>query len=181
MTTTPRPAVFLDRDGVINESLSRNGVQVPPQTLDEFRILPGVPAALNKLRNAGYVLVVVTNQPDVARGTQDVSMIERMHDYLRSQLDLDDIFVCTHDDADDCDCRKPRPGMILSAMNKYQIEPATSFMVGDRWKDISAGCRAGCRTVLVGQIEQGTMPDEPTIRLSDLSQVADWIIEQTLD
>lgn len=142
-------AVFLDRDGVLNRTLIRDGVARPPACLAELEILPGVPAALNALRASGYLLVVVTNQPDVARGNSPRSLVEGIHEQLRRALTLDAILTCFHDDADDCECRKPRPGLLLRAARDFGIELPLSAMVGDGWRDVEAGKRAGCATFLI--------------------------------
>jgi len=102
-----RPAVFLDRDGVINRALVRDHKPFPPVRLDQVEVLPGVPEALTRLRAAGYALIVVTNQPDVARGTQTKEGVQAIHDYLATLIDVDEFRVCFHDDADGCSCRKP--------------------------------------------------------------------------
>jgi D-glycero-D-manno-heptose 1,7-bisphosphate phosphatase len=148
-TTTLRSAVFLDRDGVLNDVSVRDGTPIPPSSLGELRLLPGVAAACRRLRDLGYVLVVVTNQPDIARGAQSRDEVDRMHAYLREQLPLDDIVVCPHDDADDCWCRKPRPGMLLDAARRHGLNLASSFCVGDRWRDIEAARRVGVRAIYV--------------------------------
>ena len=155
--------VFLDRDGVLNRAIVRNGKPHPPSSLKELEILPGVPEALGALKEAGYRLIVVTNQPDVARGAQTRETVEAINAALVAALPLDDVFVCYHDDRDKCDCRKPQPGLVLQAAAKYEIDLAASFMIGDRWKDIEAGRRAGCTTILIdcGYAEAGleTKPD----------------------
>jgi D-glycero-D-manno-heptose 1,7-bisphosphate phosphatase len=144
-----RPAVFLDRDGVLNEVEVRDGTPVPPPDVGRMRLLPGVEAACWRLRELGYVLVVVTNQPDIARGTQSRAEVDRMHEFLRDRLPLDDIVVCPHDDADDCACRKPRPGMLLDAARRLGLDLSRSFSVGDRWRDVEAARGAGVRAIYV--------------------------------
>lgn len=144
---TRRRAVFLDRDGVLNEACLREGVPVPPPSLAQFRLLPGVAQACTSLAAAGFVLVVVTNQPDVSRGVLDPSELERIHLRLSELLPLDAIYVCTHDDADGCPCRKPRPGMILQAAADLELDLNRSVCVGDRWRDIDAAQRAGVYSV----------------------------------
>lgn len=141
--------MFLDRDGVLNRTFVRGGIARPPACLAELEILPGVPAALNALRASGYLLVVVTNQPDVARGTSPRALVEDIHARLRSALPLDAILTCFHDDADECECRKPRPGLLLRAAREFGIELQHSAMVGDGWRDVEAGRRAGCTTFLI--------------------------------
>jgi D-glycero-D-manno-heptose 1,7-bisphosphate phosphatase len=142
-------AVFLDRDGVLNRTIVLAGKPYPPASLEQLEILPGVQLALASFKQAGFHTLVVTNQPDVGKGLQKRHIVENMHLHLRNVLDLDDIFVCYHTDQDECACRKPRPGMLLDAARRWQIDLSASFMVGDRWRDIEAGQRAGCRTFLV--------------------------------
>ncbi len=144
-----RPAVFLDRDGVINRAFIRGGIPHPPSSLQELEILPGVPEALSALRTHGYLLVVVTNQPDVARGTSSRELVDSVHGRLRRELDLDAILTCFHDSGDECECRKPKPGLLHRAAEDFGIDLSSSFMVGDRWRDVEAGRRAGCRTFFI--------------------------------
>ena len=138
-----RKAVFLDRDGVINKAIVRNGKPYPPASLLELEILPGAQEALQKLHDANYLLVVVTNQPDVARGTAKKEDVELINTFLLSQLPIDDFKTCYHDSADKCSCRKPLPGALLEAAQEHDINLSKSFMVGDRWRDIEAGAAAG--------------------------------------
>jgi D-sedoheptulose 7-phosphate isomerase len=170
-------AVFLDRDGVINRAFVRDGKPFPPPTLQELEILPGVPEALHDLKSHGFKLLVVTNQPDVGRGKQSQQSLEAMHQALRARLPLDDILVCCHTDKDHCDCRKPMPGMLLEAAKKHSVDLASSFMVGDRWRDIEAGYNAGCKTILIDYGYSEKPPDrEPDLRVASLREAADWII-----
>ncbi len=175
--TNSSRAVFLDRDGVLNRAIVRNGKPYPPQTLEEFSLLPDVKTSLEDLRHAGFRLIVVTNQPDVARGTQSRDTVERMHAQLRSDLAVDDVLVCWHDDADACNCRKPRPGLILAAAEEHGINLSESFMIGDRWRDIEAGHRAGCRSVFIdyGYAEKRAAV-EPVASAASLREAADWIL-----
>jgi D-glycero-D-manno-heptose 1,7-bisphosphate phosphatase len=139
--------VFLDRDGVLNSCGIRDGVPIPPPGVDEFQLLPGVADACARMAAAGLVLVVVTNQPDVSRGTLDPLELDRMHVLLNDLLPLDAIYVCTHDEVDGCPCRKPRPGMILQAAADLELDLNRSVCVGDRWRDIDAAQRAGVYSV----------------------------------
>lgn len=176
-----RRAVFLDRDGVINRTFVRDGKPYPPTTLQELEVLPGVPEALRELKQHGYQLLVVTNQPDVARGKQSRQTIEAMHQALAARLPLDDILVCYHTDQDRCDCRKPMPGMLLEAAKKHNIDLAASFMVGDRWRDIEAGYNAGCKTILIDYGYSERSPAHaPDLRVASLREAADWIIGSAL-
>ena len=144
-------AVFLDRDGVLNRTEMRGGAPRPPATLAELELLPGVPEALGLLAAEGLRLVVVTNQPDVARGAARPEDVEAIHAHLLATLPLDAVFACFHDEGDGCDCRKPRPGMLRAAAAAHAIELTRSFMVGDRWRDVEAGRAAGCETFLLAQ------------------------------
>ena len=170
-------AVFLDRDGVINRATVRDGKPHPPQTVDELEVLDGVADALARLREAGFRLIVVTNQPDVARRNQTRETIEAMHVRLMSELPVDDIVTCYHDDDDACECRKPKPGALIDAAQRHGLQLDRSFMVGDRWRDIEAGQRAGCRCLFVdyGYAEQ--QPAGSFVRVPSLAAAAEWIIE----
>ena len=142
-TSGRQVAVFLDRDGVLNRSIIRDGRPHPPSTLEEFSILPGVLEACETLRRAGFVLLVVTNQPDIARGVQDRAVVDEFHEILLRTLPIDAVYVCPHDDVDRCECRKPGPGMLLEAARDLNLNLGGSVMVGDRWRDVEAGRRAG--------------------------------------
>jgi D-glycero-D-manno-heptose 1,7-bisphosphate phosphatase len=171
-------AVFLDRDGVLNAAVVRDGKLVPPASVEEMTLLPGVPAALTRLRAAGFLLVVVTNQPDVARRTARREDVDGINDSLRASLPLDDIQVCFHDDGDGCDCRKPLPGMLLSAAARHGVDLSSSFMVGDRWRDIEAGRRAGCATILIDTgIREATFVP-PDVSAASLLDAAQWILSR---
>lgn len=182
-STQPAPArkaVFLDRDGVLNRALFRDGKPYPPSTVNELEVLPGVPAAVKKLKDRGFELLVITNQPDVSRGTQSRDAVERINRALASSLPLDDILVCYHSDEDNCDCRKPRPGLLLQAARKYGIDLASSFMVGDRWRDVDAGHNAGCKTILIDSGYRERPPDRPPdARVGSLGEAAEWILERS--
>jgi len=141
--------VFLDRDGVLNDVDVEGGVSRPPPSADQVRLLPGVRDACARLRAAGYPLVVVTNQPDVARGHQAREKVEAINDLIRRELPVQDVLTCYHDDGDGCDCRKPKPGLLVRAARRWGIDLAGAFMVGDRWSDVEAGRAAGCRTILI--------------------------------
>jgi D-glycero-D-manno-heptose 1,7-bisphosphate phosphatase len=156
-----RRAVFLDRDGTINVATIRGGKSYPPASLDELVLIPGAIEAIAALRRSGYCTVVVTNQPDVATGKQRREVVEAINQVLKSQLTLDDIRVCYHQDADGCSCRKPKPGMLLEAARDWNIDLGRSFIIGDRWRDVEAGRAAGCRTLLIeaGYRERRSKPD----------------------
>jgi D-glycero-D-manno-heptose 1,7-bisphosphate phosphatase len=149
-----RPAVFLDRDGTLNVPVVRDGFPHPPATLDEFTLFEGVPAACRALHAAGYVLVVATNQPDVGRGTTAQATVEAMHARLRGLIpEIARIEVCyapgQGKNSPDDYRRKPEPGMLLEAAADLGLDLTRSWMVGDRWRDIDCGLRAGVRTVFI--------------------------------
>ena len=176
-----QPAVFLDRDGVVNRTEVRNGVPHPPQDLEDFELLAGVVEAVEQLRNAGFAVVIVTNQPDVSRGDQWRAVVEAMHDRVREALRPDSIVVCYHDDGDGCDCRKPAPGMLVSAADDLGLDLSVSFMVGDRWRDIDAGRRAGCRTVFVDRGYAERQPEAPDAVVADLPEAVTWILASSVE
>jgi D-glycero-D-manno-heptose 1,7-bisphosphate phosphatase len=171
-----RRAVFLDRDGVINASVVRNGKPYPPASLAEVRILPGVESALNRLGAAGFSTIVVTNQPDVAAGKQRRETVEAINRHLSAHLAIDLVKVCYHRDEDRCECRKPKPGMLLEAASELGIDLGQSFLVGDRWRDVAAGQAAGCRVYFVDWGYSEKRPSEPFIAVKSLSEAADHIL-----
>lgn len=143
-------AIFLDRDGVLNLTVFRNGKPRAPYTMEEFELFPGVVEATKILRQKGFLLIVVTNQPDVARGWVSRESVDAVHAKMNELLDLEEIRICFHTDIDGCTCRKPKPGMLLDASKKWDIDLSKSFMVGDRHSDVKAGADAGCKTILIG-------------------------------
>ncbi|PYT52432.1 MAG: HAD family hydrolase [Acidobacteria bacterium] len=174
-----RRAVFLDRDGVLNRALIRDGRPYSPSGLPEVEILSGVPEACQRLRRDGFLLVVVTNQPEVARGHLTRQTVEEIHGLLRSRIPLDDVRVCYHDDLDGCDCRKPRPGMLLAAARDLNIDLSRSFVVGDRWRDIEAGRRAGCRTILIDHGYLELRASGMDFETCSLPSAVEWILSAT--
>jgi D-glycero-D-manno-heptose 1,7-bisphosphate phosphatase len=172
-----RQAVFLDRDGVLNKAVVRGGRPYPPASVDEMRLLPGVEEACELLRSAGACLFCITNQPDVARGATTRAAIDAINAAIRSKLRLDALVACYHDDADRCGCRKPAPGMIVGLAREFGVDPARSVMVGDRWRDIEAGRRAGCATVLIGEGYDKEPACRPDARFTTLRASVPWILE----
>ena len=149
MTFAGRGAIFLDRDGVLNEMVWRDGALASPRRAAEFCLAAGAADAVRRLRAAGLPVFVATNQPDIARGTLSRDEHERMLALLRTAVQLDDVAVCPHDDADGCACRKPKPGLLEDLAVRHGVVLARSVMVGDSGKDVEAGRRAGCRTILI--------------------------------
>lgn len=170
------PAVFLDRDGVINRAVIRGGKPYPPDSVETVEVAPDVAPALRRLKAAGYRLVVVTNQPDVAKGVQRREVVEAIHARLVRDLPIDEFRVCYHDDADACDCRKPKPGLLL---RPPAHDLARSVMVGDRWRDIEAGRRAGVGAVVLVENHSGEpCAADPDVRVASLGDAAEWILRQ---
>jgi D-glycero-D-manno-heptose 1,7-bisphosphate phosphatase len=172
-------AVFLDRDGVLNRALVREGKPYPPANLSELEILPGVQEACSTLKRAGLGLIVITNQPDLSRGTMERGAVDAMNAEMRERLGLDDVRVCPHDDADRCDCRKPAPGLLLAAARDWRIALDRSVMVGDRWRDIESGRRAGCKTVFIDYGYSEQRPQAPDLIVGSLLDAVPWILETT--
>jgi D-glycero-D-manno-heptose 1,7-bisphosphate phosphatase len=174
-----RAAVFLDRDGVINRPLIRDGHPFAATSLAEFEILPGVPEACAKLKAAGFLLVVATNQPDVGRGTLKQEVVEGIHEQMRRVLPIDRVEVCYHagQGASDCACRKPKPGMLQDAARALGIDLHTSWMVGDRWRDIDCGHAAGCRTIWIDHGYAEELRQPPDFRVKSLREAADMILD----
>ena len=177
-----RRAVFLDRDGVLNQPVLRNGTPHPPDTVDELEIIPGAARALQRLTQAGYLLIGASNQPDVARKTQTRENVEAINRLILEELPLEEILVCYHDDPDECRCRKPKPGLILEAAERYNVDLASSFMIGDRWRDIEAGQNAGVKTILIDygyQEKLHAKPPDSTV--PDLDRAVDWVLNYSKD
>lgn len=144
-----RKAVFLDRDGVLNKAIVKNRKPYPPSSISELEILEGVYNGLQLLRQSGYKLIVITNQPDVSRGKTKIDMVNEINDSILEHLKVDEIMCCFHDDKDNCECRKPKPGMILEAVEKWNIDLSISYLIGDRWRDIQTATNIGLTSILI--------------------------------
>ncbi|MDB5602253.1 MAG: family hydrolase [Xanthobacteraceae bacterium] len=171
-----RPAVFLDRDGVLNHGLVRNGRPYAPEKMEEFVLISGVEQAVSALREAGYLAIVATNQPDVGGGRQRREVVEAMHEIMRAKVPIDAIEVCYHVDRDGCECRKPKPGMLLHAARQHGIDLARSWMIGDRWRDVAAGQAAGCRTVFVDYGYDEPRPEHPDVIVKTLAEAVPFLL-----
>ena len=168
-------AVFLDRDGVINEAMVQNGKPYPPKDLKDLRILEGVGEALLRLRQNGFLNLLVTNQPDVARGKSSKKTVKEIHHQLAEHLALDGFYTCWHDDRDHCNCRKPKAGLLEQAAQEHQLDLGSSYMVGDRWRDVEAGRAAGCQTIFLDYGYTEKKPDHPDFTCESLKEAVDWI------
>jgi D-glycero-D-manno-heptose 1,7-bisphosphate phosphatase len=184
MTCNPKPktlfnerAVFLDRDGVINKVILCDGKPYSPRKYDEFVLNDGIREAVCKMKELGYKILVVSNQPDVARGEITQGILDLMTQKMRWELSVDEIYICPHDDPHGCSCRKPKPGMLIQAAEKWKIDLASSFLIGDTWKDIEAGKAAGCRTILLdAPYNQDVQCD---FRVNSLSEAVSVILNLT--
>ena len=167
-----RKAAFLDRDGVLNQTIFKMGKPRAPYTLGEFSLLPGVYEGLLLLKEKNYLLVVVTNQPDVARGWVSKEAVETINQHLKELLPVDEIKVCFHTEYDQCLCRKPNPGMLLEAARQWNINLPESYMLGDRYSDIEAGKKAGCPTILIGEgdLPKTVQPDYQKVSLLEAAR-----------
>jgi D-glycero-D-manno-heptose 1,7-bisphosphate phosphatase len=172
-------AIFLDRDGVVNAAVVRDGRPYPPASVDELVIPPGTRGALERLKAAGFALYGCTNQPDVARGTTPRSAVEAINARLMAQLPLDGISVCWHDDKDDCACRKPKPGLVLDLAAAHGIDVGLSWMIGDRWRDVSCAKAAGCGAIFIdyGYLETYKGPP-PDVTVRSLGEAVDAILSR---
>lgn len=174
-------AIFLDRDGVLNPSVVRNGLPFPPDRVEDFELYPDVAEACEKLKEAGFLLIVVTNQPDVGRGTQTREIVDDIHAKLRAVLpSLDGIEVCFHGGAehgDPCDCRKPKPGMVLRAAAAHEIDLGQSFLIGDRWRDVDCAHAAGCRAVFIDHGYREVLREKPEFTVSTFREAAEAILK----
>lgn len=172
-------AVFLDRDGVLTEAPVVDGLPKSARSAAEMRILDEAVGACASLKAAGFLLVCVSNQPDIARGKLEPRELEEMTARLERELPLDAVLVCPHDDADGCECRKPKPGLLIEAARRLGIDLGASFMVGDRWRDVEAGAAAGARTVFVDRGYDEPVRTRPEVVVEGIEEAAEWIIQQT--
>jgi D-glycero-D-manno-heptose 1,7-bisphosphate phosphatase len=170
-------AAFLDRDGVLVVPHFRDGQSFAPRRLEDFRLYDDAVEATRRLKAAGFKLVVVTNQPDVGNGLVERSVVEAMHKDLLARLPLDDIEVCYHSQSESCDCRKPKPRMLLNAAAKLGIDCGRSVMVGDRASDIDAGAAVGCTTIFLDFGYAERRPQRPDFTVSSLREATDAILK----
>jgi D-glycero-D-manno-heptose 1,7-bisphosphate phosphatase len=158
-----KKAIFLDRDGVINEVLFRenNNIKpIAPWKIEEFKLIQNIKKPLINIRKMGFYLFIVTNQPDISKGILKHSTVKKMNDIILNELPIDEIMVCHHIDSDDCTCRKPKPGMIETLSQKWKINLQNSFLIGDNWKDIESGKAAGCQTILIDKLYNKTVKSD---------------------
>lgn len=169
-------AVFLDRDGVLSIPNVVNNKPYAARSVGDFRLYPDLIVPLQRLKQAGFLLVVVTNQPDIANGLNTQAEVEAMHAIMCKALPIDHVEVCYHADRDDCSCRKPKPGMMLQAAERLGIDLSRSFMLGDQWRDIAAGDAAGCYTLLLDRGYDETLSVQPSTAVHSIIQAVDEIL-----
>ena len=176
-----RRAVFLDRDGVINKVFVIDSVPSPPKNLSDVEVIVGVKEAIKLLHENKFEIVVVTNQPDVARGVVTRESVELINSYLGHELGIEHFYTCFHDDLESCGCRKPMPGLLQSAARELGLDLKDSFMVGDRWRDIDAGQAAGCSCFFIEYGYEEKSPVLPYTRVSSLLEATHLILENVDD
>jgi D-glycero-D-manno-heptose 1,7-bisphosphate phosphatase len=163
-----KAAAFLDRDGVLNASIMLNGAPCPPRSVSEVEILPGAREAIDLLIQNNYLPIVITNQPDVARGSKSISDIKQINEHIGIEIGLTNFYICPHDDEDRCVCRKPMPGLIQLAVKELGIDLSKSFLVGDRWRDIQAGQAVNLPSFFIDYSYNEPEPNQPFIRVNSL-------------
>ena len=175
-----RPAVFLDRDGVINRVTVRNGTPHPPCDAEEFELYEDVPDGCARLKAANFLLVVITNQPDVGRGSQSREAVEAMNLKMQSALPLlDRIEICYHAGeryGQPCECRKPRPGLILRAAAELNIDPRRSYVIGDRWRDVDCARAAGCRAIFIERSYKESLREAPDFTVANFNEAVSAVL-----
>jgi D-glycero-D-manno-heptose 1,7-bisphosphate phosphatase len=176
-----RRGVFLDRDGVLNKVILKHGKPCPPQELGDVVILPGVIEAIDLLREFGFEIVAVTNQPDVSRGTVSESQVKEINRFIGDRLNIQHFYTCFHDDLDECICRKPKPGLLTKAADDLHIDLSLSVMIGDRWRDIAAGQSIGCKCYFIDYSYQEKRPDPPYIPVTSLLEATQRIVRMVDD
>jgi D-glycero-D-manno-heptose 1,7-bisphosphate phosphatase len=169
--------VFIERDGILNEVRVGPKNQIAPLTLEEFKVNASAVAPLRRLKSAGFVLIVTTNQPGLSRGYQSRHELDRMHDLVRRTFPVDDILVCPHDENDHCPCRKPRPGLLIEAAFKWHVNLDHSFVISDKWQDAEAARTAGCTSLLVNSPWVGRVHHD--FVLNDLETIGSKILQLT--
>ena len=171
-----KSAVFLDRDGVVNLAYTRSGKPYPPKDLSQLVILPDVKESVKKLTKYGFVIVVVTNQPDISNGNSNFEIVNELHKEISSLTGIENFYVCPHIDSDNCKCRKPKPGLLLKAAEDLNLDVKKSYMVGDRWRDVGAGQSAGCKNFFIDYNYSEKRPVKPFVTVSSLLQATEIIL-----
>lgn len=170
-------AVFLDRDGVINRSITKSGKPVAPQNLSELFILPGVVKSIKAMHEANLTTIVVTNQPDVAKGIMSIDQVYEINHMISQATGITHFYICTHDEEENCSCRKPKPGLILDSSQELGVNPSGSYLIGDRWRDIEAGQEVGCQCFFIDYSYKEKRPRKPFTRVESLLEATEHILK----
>ena len=170
-----KKGIFFDRDGVINKSLILNNKPYPPKSLKDFEFFENIEKTLEQVRKSGFMSFIFTNQPDVARGALGKDKIEEINKYIYSKLPINKIYCCYHDDKDNCECRKPKAGMLYEAAKEFDVDLKKSFVVGDRWRDIDAGNLAGCKTIFIDYGYSEKLKTKPDYTINKIDEIIDLI------
>lgn len=178
MDIKKRKAIFLDRDGVINIPLIREGKSFAPRTVRDFKFYPDMSAILKNLKSLDFLLIIVTNQPDIGNGLVDIRVVEAMHKTINQQLPIDHIEMCPHSQKDECECRKPKPGMLLQSALRFNINLRESIMIGDRWSDIEAGQKAGCKSIFIDRHYHEQRPNGSYLTVESLQEAAYYLLKE---
>ena len=177
MINQKKRAIFLDRDGVINVPLIREGKSYAPRNLNDFKFYPETFDTLQRLKTLDCLLIVVTNQPDIANGLVDKQVVEKMHEMIIQELPIDHIETCPHSQKDNCECRKPKPGMLIRSALKFNINLSQSIMIGDRRSDIEAGQGAGCKSIFIDRDYHEQRQDNPFLTVKSLEEAASFLVK----
>lgn len=171
-----KKCVFLDRDGVINRPIFRDGRSFAPRCLNDFYIYPLVKKSCELLKRAGFIIVVVTNQPDVGENITDISIMDEMHELMVKNLPIDSVYACLHRKDEDCLCRKPKPGLIFDALQDYDIDLDLSYLVGDRWSDIELARVVKCKSIFIDLGYDELKPNSQFATVKDLYEATKFIL-----
>lgn len=175
-----KPAIFFDRDGVLTVSKRINGRGFAPRNLTDFCFYEDAIASLKKTRDAGFLNIVVSNQPDIASGLLQPSVLNEMNYILLQELALDGVFNCQHISENNCNCRKPKPGMIYAAAETFNIDLSNSWIIGDRDSDIKAGIDAGIQTIFIDRSWMSESGYEADFRCNSLGEAVDLIVKHEI-
>jgi D-glycero-D-manno-heptose 1,7-bisphosphate phosphatase len=173
-----RAAVFLDRDGVLAEAIVRaDGKVYAPTHVEDFVVVSEAAEQVARLRAAGFLCILFTNQPELANGLLLQADLDEMHRRLRAAVPLDDVYVCPHDKAEGCRCHKPATGLIDDAVARWGIDLAASYVIGDRWRDVEAGRAAGCYSILIERPYSAA--SRADARVGTLEEAVDTVLGHT--
>jgi D-glycero-D-manno-heptose 1,7-bisphosphate phosphatase len=174
----PKRAVFLDRDGVIIETKVEFGRPIAIRKKNEIKMLGDATKGIKLLLNSGFELVIITNQPDVAKGITPIEHVNQIHKEISRLTGLKHFYICSHADSDSCECRKPKPGLLISASENLNLDLDNSFLIGDRWRDIASGQKAGCRCYFIDYGYNEAQPNPPFTRVHTLFEAATLICSE---